>query len=552
MEKKIKGSSHPLSYKKLTNFLETSKKCMCKIINYKDNSVGSGFFCKFNNVKECNNIQKTFLMTNNHVIDLKYFESTNKLYIEIEEKEKMLDLDNRIKITDKENDFTIIEIKSFDKIFDYFEVYSDIMNSEENLKEKDIIIPQFPGGNELSIAFGTIIKIEGNIINYNVSTEYGSSGSPILTSDNMKIIGIHNKRELDLNENKGIFMKSILNYIRTYKEKEKIDMSKNLDISNLILNKTIDNGNEHEIEQIVLLKDGRLCSLDSFGDIKIYNKKNYGIDIYIKNNDERDKKILIGCDIKCLDDNILLSIIENIFYIYHIVDSKNYKIMQIIDLSEQLGSSYGINRYIDFTEKSIIVYACTVMVSLCKIGNTFKIQDVDHDFFFHYLKKIRYKQWDFECRFFSGRPPPSLLFYKNGKKMKDIDDKYLGILSKKRQLLLVEPSYIIIGSKEVLIDLNKDDDFFIEDEVFRNKAFKNENTKDIYSDYWDGCYENLNQSSFIFLDKVLLQLNIISSGNSINFEICSKREDISGNNFLRSEDNLYIVNGNKILIYYFS
>ena len=58
----------------------------------------------------------------------------------------------------------------------FFEISSNILENdlEKEFKDKDIIIPQYPGGEELSIGFGSILKINQNIMHHSVSTDYGS------------------------------------------------------------------------------------------------------------------------------------------------------------------------------------------------------------------------------------------------------------------------------------------------------------------------------------------------------------------------------------------
>ena len=114
LENKIEGNSFTFSYENLKNFCEFSEKCMCKIIIFKDDKkdFGSGFFCKFN-IKEFSFIQRPFLVTSNHVIDDNYLNSRNQLIIEVNKKQKILNLKDRITLSDPERDFTIIEIKKF-------------------------------------------------------------------------------------------------------------------------------------------------------------------------------------------------------------------------------------------------------------------------------------------------------------------------------------------------------------------------------------------------------------------------------------------------------
>ena len=122
-------------------------------------------------------------------------------------------------------------------------------NSERNFDDYDIIIPQFPLGNKLSISSGTIKRIDYNII-HTASTEHGSSGSPILSPDNLKLIGIHKQSYKDLNENIGSFIKNILLSIK---------IGGNFNISKLKLIKTIQNN--YYLKELILLNDGRLVQL---------------------------------------------------------------------------------------------------------------------------------------------------------------------------------------------------------------------------------------------------------------------------------------------------
>ena len=137
MEKKIKGNSGTITYKKLVDFLDFPKKCMCKILIPSEKSCGSGFFCKLN-LKEFNDIQKIFLFTNNHIINEKYLKTNDKLLIEIDEKKKILNLDQRIAWTDENNDFTIIEIKYYDKTYLFLKYHQTFLNMiwKKNLKIK--------------------------------------------------------------------------------------------------------------------------------------------------------------------------------------------------------------------------------------------------------------------------------------------------------------------------------------------------------------------------------------------------------------------------------
>ena len=229
-EKKIEGNSRPIDVEKLSEILEDAKKRMCKIKYLKNGktSVGSGFFCELN-IKEINFINRKFLMTNNHVINLKFLQNNNELYFENNKEKYVLNLKDKYYFTNKKYDFTIIEIKDSDNIknISFYELFENIMNinSKNNFINHDIFIPQFPNGGNLSIAFGSIKNIHF-IIHHTVSTEKGSSGSPILSLGNYRLIGLHNQSDTNLNENRGIFIKDIIISIK---------IGGDFDISNLKL-----------------------------------------------------------------------------------------------------------------------------------------------------------------------------------------------------------------------------------------------------------------------------------------------------------------------------
>ena len=154
-------------------------------------------------------------MTNNHVLNKDFVNNSSQLSIVFKNEERTILLNNRIKYTNEKLDFTIIEIFSGDlnnEKITFLEIDDYIMNneSENNYVKEDICIFQFPNG-ELSFDKGEIESFEEYKIKYFVSTESGSSGSPILLlNNNFKIIGIHKGWESEKN-NLGIFMKYILN-----------------------------------------------------------------------------------------------------------------------------------------------------------------------------------------------------------------------------------------------------------------------------------------------------------------------------------------------------
>jgi V8-like Glu-specific endopeptidase len=95
--------------------------------------------------------------------------------------------------TNKELNYTCIELFESDGIYDYFHIDHNLFKYDNKyLINNDIFILQYPYGNELSFSFGKILSIVNNDIKYNAATEIGSSGSPIIRrcKDNY-VIGIH-------------------------------------------------------------------------------------------------------------------------------------------------------------------------------------------------------------------------------------------------------------------------------------------------------------------------------------------------------------------------
>ena len=89
-------------------------------------------------------------------------------------------------------------------------------NPNRQYRNKLGVIYQFPNNQDLSCGEGLIegIKkvVDINIIIHKISTDIGSSGSPIfLSDDNLKVIGIHCRK--DIYRNEGIYFRNILSDI---------------------------------------------------------------------------------------------------------------------------------------------------------------------------------------------------------------------------------------------------------------------------------------------------------------------------------------------------
>ena len=214
--------------KKITN--SGIEKCVCKIINDLELKSGTGFFCKANDLK--------LFITNYHVINNEFLKNKKKLIIEIEEEEKEINLElERYKISDKENDFIIIQILEQDNIKNFLKIDEDIFSKDY---EKEIIFTcQYPGGGKLNYSHGEIIHKKHNLYIYTLGTQCGSSGSPIILFDNLKVIALHRASIRDKNNNNkknlGIPLNIIfqsINSIKCIYEIKDEDINKDIQIIN--------------------------------------------------------------------------------------------------------------------------------------------------------------------------------------------------------------------------------------------------------------------------------------------------------------------------------
>ena len=261
----LDGYPKIINYECHQKIMEQMEKNICRI-NIGEEK-GTGFFCRIP-FPDRNNMLPVFI-TNNHMIDEKIlFKENARISIKIKgnKKSKELNLNNRIKYTNKKYDITIIEIKEKDEIKDYLElddkIINDIINNNNENEENEeyiggtIYIIQYPEG-ELSVSYGIIQNIYSDI-EYNFihkcSTRRGSSGSPILNLKN-KIIGIH--KEGTKKYNIGTFINfSIKDFI-------KINLDNNLYRKFLKLSK--DGDKEKFLEILSIKKDININYKDENG-----------------------------------------------------------------------------------------------------------------------------------------------------------------------------------------------------------------------------------------------------------------------------------------------
>ena len=289
----IKYQPRPIKFEELYNILKMGNS-MCKIYVEKLKETigqGSGFFCEIENFPI-----KYALFTNNHVLDEKNIETGKTIHFECVESDKSLlsyshkIIKKTIKITDerkvftnKELDYTCIELFKSDNILEYFKIDPKLFKYDKNnLKDNDIFILQFPYGNDLSFSYGKISSIKDNKIEYNASTDNGSSGSPIIRrSKGNYIIGLHyggiKNKEDEFKYNLATLFDSILDNIKEQ--------------NNIINCIYVPGYNETEIN---LLHDYNLNNLTEnyikkYSEVKNINKNLFEENIEIYVNDKKIK-----------------------------------------------------------------------------------------------------------------------------------------------------------------------------------------------------------------------------------------------------------------------
>ena len=160
---------------------------ICKII-YKENNeinIGTGFFMNINEYK-C-------LITNHHVLD----ETINNKTITIQkhnEKKVDLKLNNKYINFFDNLDITIINIDDIkDVIKDINFLFCDLNYTlgYKHYKNNDIFALEYPK-DDIEVGSGKVIEILENFeFKHNIDTDFGSSGSPIILINTLKVIGIH-------------------------------------------------------------------------------------------------------------------------------------------------------------------------------------------------------------------------------------------------------------------------------------------------------------------------------------------------------------------------
>ena len=346
----IEGHCEPINKNEIQELFK-KEDAMCKILSKKlvngkiENINGTGFFVELDlkdiPFKKC-------LITNNHVLNENDIKINKEIKFEYQKINKTIKItDKRKTYTNKNLDYTCIEIFDNDEINEFFRIDPDIVEYPvEVYKDKDIFILQYPKGKDLSFSEGKILGFRDDTIIHNCSTYKGSSGSPIILrySDN-SIIGLHFGSDKGGTTNLSTNFVFILNDIKKYK---KNNNEENINLKNSeIINKEKDIDKKREnTNSFEELKRNDEYRNDKGEDYK-YNKKKetkefYDIKItkdiipYSYLNEYKD----IGFDLSLLKLNKLY--VNLIYFDLHLNKGEQYKYFSNFQL-DVVGGFYAMD-----------------------------------------------------------------------------------------------------------------------------------------------------------------------------------------------------------------
>ena len=251
----INGSIIPVSLEGTNKILNQMKFNVCRI--YKAGINGTGFFCNLPYKSKL----IPFLITNNHIINSEDIDNKKDIKISINNGKEFKNIridETRIVLTNKDLDFTLIEIKQKKDNIDItkcFEIDKNYNIEEEYLKEiyakKSVYVIHYPQDDNVVVSFGLISQINEKEINHLCSTENGSSGAPILSLKTFNVIGVHYGFKNQRNYNLGTFIKSIIKELNNYNQisvnNQNIINEDINDLQNKSLNQNLD-------QEIIIIK----------------------------------------------------------------------------------------------------------------------------------------------------------------------------------------------------------------------------------------------------------------------------------------------------------
>ena len=268
----VKFKNKPISSETTEKIIKTFKS-ICKIIIKREGKTiyGTGFFMKVSdNLK--------YLITCHHIINQ---EMNNKnIELEIWNKKIMkLTFDERFKYFQKPLDITAIEIKEKDNIYEdviFLDCDSNNIKGYSIYKNEDIFSICYHNG-EQKFPLGNILDINDYEFLHDTNLGVGSSGSPMISLNNFKVIGIHRGYIYSNGKKKyATFISQIIKEIlipnkTTSQDKNKIFSNNN---NCKILNNNINNNLKINHNQNLINNNFNQNKINSKENINSYPNKN--------------------------------------------------------------------------------------------------------------------------------------------------------------------------------------------------------------------------------------------------------------------------------------
>ena len=189
-------------------FLAKAKEAVCRI-RYNSAS-GTGFFIDI--------LGGIFLITNNHVYPQDHKITGNYVDITINGKTRTINVEGRQKWTNKDMDFTCIEMKKEDDIKTHFSLDDNILKSNYSNKDylnRNVTVFALNRNDNFKLyySYGSIKECVDCLFTHTFNTYKGCSGGCIVIQNTNRVVGIH-KGGYNDKANVGIFINDVIEDIK--------------------------------------------------------------------------------------------------------------------------------------------------------------------------------------------------------------------------------------------------------------------------------------------------------------------------------------------------
>ena len=203
-------SVNSINFELMKNILTQMKNSVLRIKLNK--CTNTGFLCKIPFPDKNNLLKVMITFTNLSKDDII---KCNKIHISLDDEKKSYEIyveEKRKIYVNKLYNIAIIEIRKNDKFEEsaFLEIDESIFDNKQNeLKDMQVYLMGYPYQKNGVFSHGVITKLkeDGYTLNHLCATSEGCAGSPIMSNNSLKVVGIHIGYEKNKNYNYGIFLK---------------------------------------------------------------------------------------------------------------------------------------------------------------------------------------------------------------------------------------------------------------------------------------------------------------------------------------------------------